>query len=127
VPRVAKVSREGLRKGTFYLDSRALRSRLRLTDADWTALKAQLVALDAWNLPEKTVNRNVIDGSQWYFGIRANGRSHRAYFDNRFSPEIKALRKWLSTRLLSDDYAFDLLTAHPDEKRTWRRQFDFEP
>lgn len=125
VPRVAKATTKGLRKGTFYYDTRGLHRRLRLTDADFVALSNQLQRLGPFDLPEKVINKNVHDGTQWHFGIRAHGKTHRVYCSNDFPPALKRFGKWLRERLMSEDYAFERLTARPDPERTWRRQFDF--
>lgn len=125
VPRVAKKSANGLKKGTFYYDTRSWHTRLWLTDADWAGLSSQLQRLGPFDLPPKVINKNVHDGTQWHFGIRANGKTHRVYCSNDFPPALKRFGKWLRERMESEDYAFERLGARADEKRTWRRMFDF--
>lgn len=126
VPRVAKKSSNGMKKGTYYHGTRAWHARLWLTDADWIALSKQLQRLGPFDLPPKVINPNVYDGTQWHFGVRAEGKTHRVYCSNDFPPALKRFGKWLRTRLESEDYAFERLTARVDEKRTWRREFGFE-
>lgn len=125
VPRVAKETTEGLKKGTFYSDTRGWHARIRLTDADQIALANQLQRLGPFELPPKVINPNVHDGTQWHFGIRAAGKAHRVDCSNDFPPALKRFGGWLRERLLSDDYAFERLTARPDAERTWRRTFDW--
>ena len=125
VPRRAKKTAYGLRRGEIYYETRSKAVDFQLTPADFLALRKMVAKVNPWTLQTSYVDPKIEDGSQWHVRVRAHGNLKQIDCSNRFPKELGRLKSWLEVTLLPR-YAMALLAAKRSKDTSQMRRFELE-